>query len=260
MDYSLPGSSVHGILQARTLEWVTMPSSRGSSQPGDRTWVSLMVGRFFTIWATREAWRKPNQGGYRGSAGRAAALTSGQRRWISPSKTGGRQGVADQREEQPLRRQRGLPGMCVLSSKGLSSGSTPRERQVRSLRPEVGKCPVCGYRAPRPESPPWGGSCRSRASVKQACCLPSARFPYLKLEIDLNSRTKKMHALSAKDASRARTAFRHNQALLSHKILGVSISLTYWVGQKILESLNGLFGQPSNSPKKKKKKMVYPIQ
>ena len=166
--------------------------------------------------------------------------------------------MADQREEQPLRRQRGLPGMCVPSSKGLSSGSTSRERQVRSLRPEVGKCPVCGYRAPRPESPPWGGSCRSRASVKQACCLPSARFPYLKLEIDLNSRTK-MHALSAKDASRARTAFRHNQALLSHKILGVSISLTYWVGQKILESLNGLFGQPSNSPKKKKK-MVYPIQ
>ena len=33
VDYSLPGSSVHGILQARTLEWVAMPSSRGSSQP-----------------------------------------------------------------------------------------------------------------------------------------------------------------------------------------------------------------------------------
>ena len=36
-----PGSSVHGILQARTLEWVAMPSSRGSSQPRDRTQVSL---------------------------------------------------------------------------------------------------------------------------------------------------------------------------------------------------------------------------
>ena len=34
MDYSRPGSSVHGILQARTLEWVAVPSSRGSSQPG----------------------------------------------------------------------------------------------------------------------------------------------------------------------------------------------------------------------------------
>ena len=40
MDCSLPGSSVHGILQARTLEWVAMLSSRGSSRPGDGTWVS----------------------------------------------------------------------------------------------------------------------------------------------------------------------------------------------------------------------------
>ena len=37
VDYSRPGFSVHGILQARTLEWVAMPSSRGSSQPGERT-------------------------------------------------------------------------------------------------------------------------------------------------------------------------------------------------------------------------------
>ena len=39
MDCSLPGSSVHGILQARTLEWVAVPFSRGSSQPRDRTQV-----------------------------------------------------------------------------------------------------------------------------------------------------------------------------------------------------------------------------
>ena len=43
------------ILQARILEWVAMPSSRGSSQPRDRTQVSLIAGRFFTTWATREA-------------------------------------------------------------------------------------------------------------------------------------------------------------------------------------------------------------
>ena len=52
------GSSVHGILQARTLEWVAMPSSRGSSQPRDRTWVSCVshIGRrFFTTSATWEA-------------------------------------------------------------------------------------------------------------------------------------------------------------------------------------------------------------
>ena len=43
LDSSPPGSSVHGILQARILEWVAMPSSRGSSQLGDRTCVCLIV-------------------------------------------------------------------------------------------------------------------------------------------------------------------------------------------------------------------------
>ena len=49
MDCSPPGSSVHGSLQARILEWVTIPFSRGSSQPRDRTQVSCIAGRFFTI-------------------------------------------------------------------------------------------------------------------------------------------------------------------------------------------------------------------
>ena len=44
---SLPCSSVHGILQARILEWVAYPSSRGSFQPGDQTRVSCITGRFF---------------------------------------------------------------------------------------------------------------------------------------------------------------------------------------------------------------------
>ena len=47
-DCSLPGSSVHGILQAGILEWVAMPFSRGSSQPRNRTQVSYIVGIFFT--------------------------------------------------------------------------------------------------------------------------------------------------------------------------------------------------------------------
>ena len=55
MGCSLPGSSVHGILQARILEWVAIPFSRASSQPGDQTWVSHIAGRFFTVWTTREA-------------------------------------------------------------------------------------------------------------------------------------------------------------------------------------------------------------
>ena len=60
VDYSLSGSSVHGILQARVLEWVAMLSSRGSSQSGDRTQVSRIESKFCTIWATREA--KPPKG------------------------------------------------------------------------------------------------------------------------------------------------------------------------------------------------------
>ena len=49
MNYCPPGSSVHGILQTRTLGWVAMPSSRGSSQPRDWSQVSYIAGRFFTI-------------------------------------------------------------------------------------------------------------------------------------------------------------------------------------------------------------------
>ena len=52
MDCSPPGSSVHGILQARILKWVAISFSRGSSWPGDRTQVSCTTGRFFTNWAT----------------------------------------------------------------------------------------------------------------------------------------------------------------------------------------------------------------
>ena len=54
MDCSLPGSSVHGILQARILEWVAISFCRRSSQPRDRTQVSCIAGRFFTNWAMRE--------------------------------------------------------------------------------------------------------------------------------------------------------------------------------------------------------------
>ena len=49
MDCSLPGPSVHEILQTRILEWVAIPFSRGSSQPRDRIQVSHITGRFFTI-------------------------------------------------------------------------------------------------------------------------------------------------------------------------------------------------------------------
>ena len=58
MGYSPPGSSVHGILQARILEWVAMPYSRGSARPKDQThisYVSCIAVRFFTHCSIREA-------------------------------------------------------------------------------------------------------------------------------------------------------------------------------------------------------------
>ena len=58
MDCSLSGSSVHGILQARILEWVAISFSRGSSQPRDQTRVSHIAGGRLIIWATREALEK----------------------------------------------------------------------------------------------------------------------------------------------------------------------------------------------------------
>ena len=49
MDYSPPGPSVVGILQARILEWVAIPFSRGSSRPTDQTWLSSIAGRFYCL-------------------------------------------------------------------------------------------------------------------------------------------------------------------------------------------------------------------
>ena len=57
-DSLLPWTIVRGIFQARILEWVAIPSSRGSFQPRDWTWVSCIAGGFFTISATREAQKK----------------------------------------------------------------------------------------------------------------------------------------------------------------------------------------------------------
>ena len=55
LDEILWNYTVHGILQARILEWAAVSFSRGSSQPRDQTRVSHIAGRFFTSWATREA-------------------------------------------------------------------------------------------------------------------------------------------------------------------------------------------------------------
>ena len=52
MDCSLSGFSIHGIFQARVLEWVAISFSRGSSQPRNRSWVSCIADRRFILWAT----------------------------------------------------------------------------------------------------------------------------------------------------------------------------------------------------------------
>ena len=53
VDCSPPGFSVHGIFQARILEWAAIFFSRGSTQSRDQTWVFFIPERYFTIWATR---------------------------------------------------------------------------------------------------------------------------------------------------------------------------------------------------------------
>ena len=57
LDFSPPGSSVHGISLARILEWVAISFSRGSSWPWDRTQISCIDRWILYHWATREAWK-----------------------------------------------------------------------------------------------------------------------------------------------------------------------------------------------------------
>ena len=71
MDCSPSGSSVPGVFQARTLQWVVIPFSRGSPWLRDQTHVSCIAGRFFTIWATKEA-----QAGYAKQPTKRKAWTS----------------------------------------------------------------------------------------------------------------------------------------------------------------------------------------
>ena len=86
MDHSLPGSSVHGISQARILEWAAIPLSRRSSQLRDLIQVSCTEGRFFTVWATRLTLISFSQFEYSVFSDRpsclSASLTSGHLCWL----------------------------------------------------------------------------------------------------------------------------------------------------------------------------------
>ena len=78
---SLPGSSVHGIFQARILECVAMSFSRGSSRHRDQTCISCIVGGFFTAWGTREA-QDGSYYGYPLSLGTGTIKPRKQRKWV----------------------------------------------------------------------------------------------------------------------------------------------------------------------------------
>ena len=63
MDCTLPGSSVHGILQAKILEWVAIPSSKGSSQPRDQTRISYASRISRGVFTTGVTWEAPQEVG-----------------------------------------------------------------------------------------------------------------------------------------------------------------------------------------------------
>ena len=81
MDSSPPGSSAHGILQVRIIEWLAMPSSRGSSLPRDQTRISCgscIAGRFFTS----DPPGKPNNGNDNDKKTIASALVGISLYWV----------------------------------------------------------------------------------------------------------------------------------------------------------------------------------
>ena len=89
VDGSLPGSAVHGIFQARILEWAAISFSRGSSQPRDRTRGSCIADRCFTVWATREASKTPVQFlGWEDSLRKGMAIHSSILAWRHPMDRG----------------------------------------------------------------------------------------------------------------------------------------------------------------------------
>ena len=130
MDCSLPGSSVNGILQARILEWVAIPFSRGSSRPRDQTWVSRTADRLFAIWATREA---PNKGlgSFKGNyKGTAKHPRASNHRKLSPSL--GLKGK-ERKQQWGLRRSCGCREEAVAFRRGEQPKATMRPSREGKL-------------------------------------------------------------------------------------------------------------------------------
>ena len=126
MDCSPPGSSVHGILQTRELEWVDIPFSRGSSRPRDWTYDLCIAGRFFTIWAT-----KP--GGTQSSGGNAG-LISGRWTKISHSVAQLSPGSATREAPGQSKKERKASRVKVKLSQEFLTRFYNKEMKVRSFQ------------------------------------------------------------------------------------------------------------------------------
>ena len=124
MDCSPQGSSVNGILQARILEWVAIPFSRGSSQLGDQTQVSCIAGRFFIIWTTREApiWKGTLYSGDVGSFIGLEHRVSVEEWQEMRLKTATKYKLQNHQEQNKYLKKKNLPEQLALSAEYTKAG------------------------------------------------------------------------------------------------------------------------------------------
>ena len=151
-DCSLPGSSVHGILQARTLEWVAIPFSRGSSRPRDWTCISCIGRQILYHWATREVpgelWGPDYQ-----YEPLYLLLTS------IPSLT-----PADFGHKAPRRGSQGAPGTLTVRER------MPGWREPASVCSQVNVC--CGQPSPAEPHSGSGSSLGKKKAASSMCGRP----------------------------------------------------------------------------------------
>ena len=129
VDYSPPSSSIHGILQARILEWVSISFFKGSCRPGDRNQVSHIAGRHFNLCTTREALK------YKNPSTNIKDFKGGKEARLKEERGGGRRGAAKGVALQMFPATYRCPGIIGLfpgppEKEGLELG--PTRNQTRS--------------------------------------------------------------------------------------------------------------------------------
>ena len=146
---SLPGSSGRGIFQARILEWVTIPFSRGLSQARGRTWVSHIAGRFFTAWITSEA----------------------EVRWGVAVKVSGKKRRQTLRGESTVDSWR--PALCLPKaqpSSELTSNDSQQSLKKKNSQRSMWEIALVFGRRPWPELPVSGNIWKEAFSLKRKGC------------------------------------------------------------------------------------------